>query len=215
MVDFSNINGTALKSNTTNSNITTGELGSLSNDDFMKLFLSELKFQDPLEPMDASKMLDSTLQMSTIESNTKQTSTLDEISKSLNNPEQSSYINIIDKSILIDNNNTKISAGAGSFMVDMPEDFEGKIFLKDENDNVIQTQDIKGKSGINHINFSNVSTDGIFKVQIEAINNNKNSIDFNQNKFKVLGLKMSNGKPEFKVDDGIYIKNDNILEYTI
>ena len=41
----------------------------LTNDDFLKLLLEELKMQDPTKPMDSTAMMDSQLKMSTIESN--------------------------------------------------------------------------------------------------------------------------------------------------
>ena len=41
----------------------------LTNDDFLKLLLEEMKMQDPTSPMDSQRMMDSQLQMSTIESN--------------------------------------------------------------------------------------------------------------------------------------------------
>jgi flagellar basal-body rod modification protein FlgD len=41
----------------------------LTNDDFLKLLLEEMKLQDPTKPMDSQRMLDSQLQMSSIETN--------------------------------------------------------------------------------------------------------------------------------------------------
>jgi len=42
---------------------------SLSNSDFLKLMLEEMKQQDPTSPMDSSALMDSQLKMSTIQSN--------------------------------------------------------------------------------------------------------------------------------------------------
>jgi flagellar basal-body rod modification protein FlgD len=41
----------------------------LTNDDFLKLMLEEMKMQDPTKPMDSAALMDSQLQMSTIQSN--------------------------------------------------------------------------------------------------------------------------------------------------
>ena len=41
----------------------------LTNDDFLKLMLEEMKMQDPTKPMDSAALMDSQLKMSTIESN--------------------------------------------------------------------------------------------------------------------------------------------------
>ena len=42
----------------------------LTNSDFLKLMLEELKLQDPTKPMDSSQMMQNQMQMSTIETNT-------------------------------------------------------------------------------------------------------------------------------------------------
>ena len=42
---------------------------SLTNSDFMKLMIEELKMQDPTKPMDTAALMDNQLKMSTIESN--------------------------------------------------------------------------------------------------------------------------------------------------
>ena len=41
----------------------------LTNDDFLRLMLEEMKMQDPTKPMDSAALMDSQLKMSTIESN--------------------------------------------------------------------------------------------------------------------------------------------------
>ena len=41
----------------------------LTNDDFLKLMLQEMKMQDPTKPMDTQALMDSTMQMSSIQAN--------------------------------------------------------------------------------------------------------------------------------------------------
>jgi len=211
MIDFDSING--IPPPTTTTGATTGELDTLGNDEFLKLFLSELKYQDPLEPMDASKMLDSTLQMSTIESNTKQTETLDDIYSTLNKPDQTQYINMIDNNIIINNSSVDILGGAGQFTVDIPENFDGEINLIDENGNKVYSQDISGDAGLSYINFGNVPNDGRFTVEFNVANDNGNTIQVDPNKFNVKGVRFNNGDIEYKITEDYYINNNSVIEY--
>jgi len=55
--------------------------GNLSRKDFMKILLEELKYQDPTKPMDADKIMQSQLKMSSIESNLAMVSTMKDIQK--------------------------------------------------------------------------------------------------------------------------------------
>ena len=41
----------------------------LTNDDFLKLMIQELKLQDPTKPMDSQKMLSTQMQMSAMNTN--------------------------------------------------------------------------------------------------------------------------------------------------
>ena len=54
----------------------------LTNDDFLKLLLEEMKMQDPTKPMDSTALMDSQLKMSTIEANNDMSASLAALTKS-------------------------------------------------------------------------------------------------------------------------------------
>lgn len=58
---------------------------SLSTNDFLKLMIQELKLQDPTKPMDSARMLETQMQMSTLNSNMSMVKTLESIQKLLLN----------------------------------------------------------------------------------------------------------------------------------
>ncbi len=47
--------------------VTSSALGSLSSDAFLKLFVTQLKYQDPTQPMDPSAMMAQLAQLSTVQ----------------------------------------------------------------------------------------------------------------------------------------------------
>lgn len=51
----------------------------LSNSDFMKLMIEELKMQDPTKPMDSAQMMDNQLKMSTLESNLNMSKSMEKL----------------------------------------------------------------------------------------------------------------------------------------
>jgi flagellar basal-body rod modification protein FlgD len=65
----------ALLSNSTNSSSNTG-LNTLTSADFMKLMITQLSNQDPLNPTDSNQMLGQISQISTLQSNTQMTQSL-------------------------------------------------------------------------------------------------------------------------------------------
>jgi len=67
----------------------------LTNEDFLKLLLQELKMQDPTKPMDSSALMDSQLKMSQIETNNEMTKTMKELSASYQSSNLSTAANLI------------------------------------------------------------------------------------------------------------------------
>lgn len=67
----------------------------LTNEDFLKLLLEELKMQDPTKPMDSSALMDSQLKMSQIEANNEMSRTMKELSASYQSTNLSTAANLI------------------------------------------------------------------------------------------------------------------------
>lgn len=71
----------------------------LTNQDFLKLMLEELKMQDPTKPMDSQRMLDSQMQMSSIETNLQLVKSMDTLTSSYAQSALSNAANVIGKNI--------------------------------------------------------------------------------------------------------------------
>lgn len=71
----------------------------LTNDDFLKLMLEELKMQDPTSPMDSQRMLDSQMQMSNIETNLSLVTSMETLANSFSQSALSNAANVIGKNI--------------------------------------------------------------------------------------------------------------------
>ena len=70
MTTVGDINSATLSNNTSSSSSNTG-LSTLSSADFMKLMITQLSNQDPLNPTDSNQMLGQISQISTLQSNTQ------------------------------------------------------------------------------------------------------------------------------------------------
>lgn len=79
------------------SSASTNPKGILGKDDFLKLLLVELQYQDPTEPMDSEKILSQTSQLATLESASNTNEALENLSIALGNNLQFSTINSIGK----------------------------------------------------------------------------------------------------------------------
>ena len=124
----------------------------LGKDDFMKLLLTELQYQDPTEPTDTEQILTQTSQLATLESADNTNKALEELNKTLASSAQFSAISAIGKmgslgtnSIFLDESNEP------QFEIYFPNDVSsGTITIKDSSGNVVRTFDIENlSSGVN------------------------------------------------------------------
>lgn len=71
----------------------------LTNEDFLKLMIQELKLQDPTKPMDSTKMLSTQMQMSTISTNQETIKAMQSLQTSFSQTALSNAAGIIGKNI--------------------------------------------------------------------------------------------------------------------
>lgn len=113
----------------------------LSKDDFLKLLLVELQYQDPTAPMDTDKILSQTSQLAALESSTNTNTALDKLTTALGGSQQFSTISAIGKTADIGSNAITYDEGTNSaFEVYFPKSVqEGTISITDLQDNKVAT----------------------------------------------------------------------------
>ena len=97
----------------------------LTTNDFLKLMIEELKLQDPTKPMDSSKMLDTQMQMSTLNANMEMIKALQAIETSFTQSSLSTAVGIIGKDV--ENGSTNKDGALKAFNVESIENIDGEI----------------------------------------------------------------------------------------
>lgn len=141
---YGNTISSTAASATTASSGATNPNGVLGKDDFLKLLLLELKYQDPTSPMDSEKILAQTSQLATLESSQNTNKALETLAAALNSSMQYSGISAIGKIADTGSNAVILSEGT-------PVDFElyfptalqnGDINILDNNGQILRTMKI-------------------------------------------------------------------------
>lgn len=122
----------------------------LTNDDFLKLMLTELKYQDPTKPMDSASMMDSQLQMSSIETNLEMANAMKSLQQSFTQTSLSSATNVMGRTI--ENGTLNDDGSAKSFKVNTVELKEGDVYLNAQEIIGIKDNVINPATGLN-LNF--------------------------------------------------------------
>ncbi|MBV5338278.1 MAG: flagellar hook assembly protein FlgD [Deltaproteobacteria bacterium] len=76
----------------------------MDKDDFMKLFVAELQYQDPLEPLDSSAMLDQLSQLSLVEQSYNSNTALNNLLTAQNNSISLTAVSFIGKDVKANGN---------------------------------------------------------------------------------------------------------------
>lgn len=99
----------------------------LTNDDFLKLLLEEMKMQDPTKPMDSSALMDSQLKMSTIESNLDMANSMKALQASYATSALAASANLIGK--IVEDGSVDSAGLLKSYQVQTVENVDGELYL--------------------------------------------------------------------------------------
>jgi len=145
-----NLNGTSVSNTTSSSTKTASNPNAvLGKDSFMKLLLTELKYQDPTSPMDSAKILTQTSQLATLESADNTNKAMAKLVSKMNSSQNYNAISAIGKMASLGTNTISISESGGrDFDVYFPNEIaSGTLNIKDLNGNIVKSIDLSSQNG--------------------------------------------------------------------
>lgn len=180
----------------------------LTQDDFMNLLITQMEYQDPLDPMDNNEMATQLAQFNTVEALAEINDTLEEMltnQASVNDLQASS---LIGKTIQAQGNSLSIQDGVvsgGSYQLSQPGNVIIQIF--DSNGNVVQQIDAGNKdTSVQSVEWDGKDqqgialSDGVYDFQVLATDENGQSISVTSYlRGTVDGVALENGVPVYQV----------------
>jgi len=165
---YAAINGTA-KSSTTSA-------AENPQDRFLKLLVTQLKNQDPLNPLDNAQMTSQLAQMSTVTGIEKLNTTLNSLVNDLGNSQSMQAASMIGKSVLVPGSELVLSGGQGFGGVNLASSADQvTVKILDANGNVIQSQSLGARdAGVFNIGWDGTTetgekaADGAYKFEVTA-----------------------------------------------
>ncbi len=205
---------------TSNAGVASEDMSVLGKDDFMKLLLTELQYQDPTDPMDSDKILQQTSQLATLESAQNTQDALEELTSSMKNNNDFSTISAIGK--MADLGSGEIALGEGgtsNFEIYFPDDISsGNIYIKDVDDNTIKTVGLSEQDG-GTLSFSWDGTDdsgnrvgsGSYYVESQYSNSAGETKYTRVGTYPISSVKFDEGKTYLRLGSS-YVEMSNIKE---
>jgi len=192
----------------------------LGKDDFMKLLLVELQYQDPTEPMDSEKILTQTSQLATLESAKNTTDSLEQLAASLKSSQQFATLSAIGKTADLGSDSISHDEGDRStFEIYFPSDIKnGNVEVTDGEGNVISTIALEeNPSGVYQFTWDGLSSNGdaaksaIYHINAKYTNANGDNLTTKLGAYPIESMKFQDGDTLVKLGSN-YIPLENISE---
>jgi flagellar basal-body rod modification protein FlgD len=214
--------GTSSVSNeNTSSNSGTDELG---KDEFLKLFIAQIQYQDPLNPLDSAEFTAQLAQFSSVEQLYGMNSKLGNIEETMNNQsEQRDNLGYIGKTVKADDNTMNVDNGtvqSGSYNLDGSGYVTIDVY---DSDGVIVRTFYKGweDKGEHDVNWDGrddsgaIAGDGSYTFEVTARDEDGFYVPSNTYiSGEVTGITYQDGQPYLMIGDKIINDNNNIIEVT-
>ncbi len=198
----------------------TNPKGILGKDDFLKLLLVELQYQDPTEPMDSEKILSQTSQLATLESAENTNKALGNLSSSLIASSQFSTVGAIGKIADTGSNGLLFEQGqTPDFEIYFPDAIaSGNVEIKDTNGQVIRTIPIApNDKGVYSFSWNGVTDagtaadNGVYYIEAAYSNPQGASLKTRAGAYPIESVRFEDGKSLLKLGSS-YVPFESIQE---
>jgi flagellar basal-body rod modification protein FlgD len=189
----------------------------MSQNDFLKVLLADLKWQDPLNAKDISDFIDNSVklkQMESLDSIQKLVDTLSTFTNSIINASS-----MIGKKVKYEGNQTYVSQGQSNieFKLNAPAQ-NVKVSLVDSNGNIVEQKEFTNLNGNTTypLSIENQNlTDGYYKVLVSAKDSAGNDVQATIYSTGIVnGILKDNGSLSAKINN-VNVSLDKILEISM
>ena len=190
----------------------------LKKDDFLKLFLTELQYQDPTDPMDTEKIITQTADLTTVEAMDNMQKSMGTLIKSFQSTSGMDTISAVGK--IADTGLDGFTIDKGGYPVDFqlyfPLDYKSaEVVIKDSTGNIVKKFPLEGnKFGVKDItwdgyNSSNEAVNpGVYKVEASYITQWGESKNTRLGVYPIDSVVLGKEMPEAKIGDRYYQFNE-------
>jgi flagellar basal-body rod modification protein FlgD len=198
--------------NNTSNGFTTAQ-SSLGKDEFLKLLITKLQYQDPLNPTDDEAFIADLAQFSSLEQMENMNGGLSDLALLQSNATNTSMVNYIGKTAILAGDTINLEGGASTINYELPNNAQTvNISIYSENGQLIKTiEQTNIQAGDNTLIWNGQNEQGLdmpegrYKVKITATDSNGNSIpSIPRMTGKITGVTYENGYPELIIGGAIY-----------
>lgn len=162
------------------SSLATSRQGIADNfDTFLQLLITQLKNQNPLEPLDTNQFTQQLVQFTSVEQQLKTNQFLEAMMQSSQNTNNAQAVGYVGKTVTASGTTTDLVKGSASWIYRIENPAENTtVTVRDANGNTVYTQQLSLKAGTDRITWDGTTntgqklSSGRFTITIDARNAN-------------------------------------------
>ncbi len=194
--------------------------GILGKDDFLQLLITELKYQDPTDPMDTEKILTQTSQLATLEAQTNTNDTMKQISETFKSSSQFNAIGAIGKIADIGNSDIRLDeSGKVGFEVYFPKEAaSGTMQITDASGNLVKSIDLPFlSSGVHPFEWDGTDVSGnrvdagVYQVHVSYTTSSGEDLDTRAGLYPIESVRFDGGEALLKLGSN-YVPLEQVKE---
>lgn len=178
-------------------------------DTFLQLLITQLKNQNPLEPLDTNQFTQQLVQFTSVEQQLKTNEFLEAMMQSSQNANNAQAVGYVGKTVTVSGTTTDLVDGQATWIyrIDNPAQ-NTNVTIKDANGNVVYTESLSLKAGTDRIVWDGTTTtgekltSGTFTITIDARNVNGQYVPVTTEMMGVVdGVDVSGTEPYILIGD--------------
>ena len=178
-------------------------------DTFLGILVTQLKNQDPLEPMKSQEFTNQLVQFSTVEQAIATNSKLDQMLQAQAGNRASQAVNYIGKEIAIDGNQVQLRDGGANFAYTLADEAQSvAVEITNADGQVVRALQGDTAAGRHDVAWDGTDQagqalpDGVYNVQIYAVDGNDKTVKAStETRGEVTGFEVRDEKIHFQVGD--------------
>lgn len=170
------VSGTTSGTGTSGASTTSTDKSTLANnfDQFLTLLTTQLKNQNPLDPLDTNQFTQELVQFSSVEQLIKQNATLTSLLTVSKTTTNTNALNFVGKQITADGASTQLAKGKAEWSLSSPRSAQAVITIKDSSGATVYSTTQSLTAGSNSFQWNGKTTsgataaDGTYTISVDA-----------------------------------------------
>jgi len=184
-----------------------------TKDDFLKLLVTQMKYQDPMNPMDSAQMTSQIAQLNTVEGINQLNATVTSLQASLMASQSMQSASLIGKTILADGNSINLLNGTANLSIRLEGAAESVVVdVINASGRIIQSVDlgasaagIKSFTWDGSTNEGGTAPNGQYTFQVNAKKLNQSVAVTPLTQATVSGVELTSASPQLSLNNGTNI----------